>query len=42
VRDADAIAVVYQGRIVEQGTHRQLLAAAGAYARLVKHQMGRA
>lgn len=39
VRDADAIAVVYKGRIVEQGTHTELLEKGGSYARLVAHQM---
>jgi ATP-binding cassette subfamily B (MDR/TAP) protein 1 len=39
VRDADAIAVVYKGRIVEQGTHAELLEKGGSYARLVAHQM---
>jgi ATP-binding cassette subfamily B protein len=34
VRDADRIAVIRQGRIVEQGSHDQLLATGGEYARL--------
>jgi ATP-binding cassette, subfamily B, multidrug efflux pump len=34
VRRADRIVVVVRGQIVEQGTHDQLLAAGGAYARL--------
>jgi ABC-type multidrug transport system fused ATPase/permease subunit len=39
VRDADSIAVVYKGHIVEQGRHAELVAAGGAYARLVAHQL---
>ncbi|MER7002001.1 ABC transporter ATP-binding protein [Dactylosporangium sp. NPDC000555] len=34
VRDADQIAVIDQGRVVERGTHTTLLSAAGPYATL--------
>ncbi|WP_329109404.1 ABC transporter ATP-binding protein/permease [Micromonospora sp. NBC_01699] len=34
VREADAIVVLADGRVAEQGTHDQLIAAGGAYARL--------
>lgn len=38
IRDADLILVMEAGQIVEQGTHAQLLAAGGAYARLYEAQ----
>ncbi|KWT59098.1 multidrug ABC transporter permease [Streptomyces albus subsp. albus] len=34
VRDADSIAVLSGGRVVEQGSHRELMAAGAEYARL--------
>jgi len=40
VRMADSIVVLERGRIVEQGTHDDLLAAAGRYARLHATQTG--
>ncbi|MBS7807085.1 lipid A export permease/ATP-binding protein MsbA [Variovorax sp. PCZ-1] len=40
IEHADEIIVMHQGRIVERGTHAQLLATAGHYARL--HQLGSA
>ena len=36
----DRLIVMDKGRIVEQGTHRELLAARGIYARLWEHQSG--
>lgn len=38
VRDADHIVVLDAGRVVEQGTHDQLMSEAGAYARLFQLQ----
>lgn len=38
IRDADVILVMERGSIVEQGSHEDLLAAKGAYARLYESQ----
>ena len=42
IRDADLILVMEDGRIVEQGTHDELLAAHGAYYALYKAQFAAA
>jgi len=38
VRHADAILVIERGSLIERGTHRELLAKNGVYARLHRHQ----
>ena len=38
VRNADLICVLHEGRIVERGTHAQLLKLGGYYARLIELQ----
>ena len=39
IRDADKILVLDQGKVVEQGTHQQLLSQRGLYAQLISAQM---
>ncbi len=41
IADADQILVMDQGRIVERGTHAQLLAAGAVYARMWERQLAR-
>ncbi len=41
VRDADRIVVMEAGQIVDQGTHRDLLARGGLYARYIELQISR-
>jgi ATP-binding cassette subfamily B protein len=42
IRDADMILVMEHGAIVEQGSHDQLIAAGGPYARLYSAQFAQA
>ena len=38
VRNADEIAVISEGRIIEEGTHEKLIAEGGVYAELYSEQ----
>ncbi|MNL59596.1 putative multidrug resistance ABC transporter ATP-binding/permease protein YheH [compost metagenome] len=40
IRDCDEILVMESGRVVERGTHEQLWAANGTYARMVRAEQG--
>ena len=40
IQRMDRIVVLEDGRIAEQGTHKELLRAGGTYAKLWKHQSG--
>lgn len=42
IKNADTIAVVYRGVVLEQGSHERLLSSGGAYAKLVAAQAGSA
>ncbi|MGH7192416.1 MAG: ABC transporter ATP-binding protein, partial [Candidatus Saccharimonadales bacterium] len=40
IQRMDRIVVLNEGRIIEEGSHKQLLARGGLYARLWEHQSG--
>src|SRR5262249_23055393 len=39
VKDADRVIVLHEGRIAEQGTHRELLQAGGRYAAMYRREL---
>ncbi|MBV8121286.1 MAG: ABC transporter ATP-binding protein, partial [Alphaproteobacteria bacterium] len=39
VKNADLLAVLERGRLIETGSHAELLARGGLYARLIRHQL---
>ena len=39
VRDVDKIIVIKKGKVVEEGTHNDLVMANGAYKKLVERQL---
>lgn len=41
VKNADVIAVIADGRVVEKGSHKELLSQDGMYTKLVKRQLER-